>query len=104
MGERDNVRVLVEELGAVVDLIVNNHVDVAAGVVLSNILHGELLCRGHDCGVGCGLAVVERRELELIEVLSRGVVARTGGRVEVGEWKRRRRRRKKRRKEEESHR
>ena len=94
---------LVEELGAVVDLIVNNHVDVAAGVVLGNILHGKLLCRGHDCGVGCGLAVVERRELELIEDLSRGVVARTGGRVEVGEWKRRRRR-KKRRKEEESHR
>lgn len=100
MGERDNVRVLVEELGAVVDLIVNNHVDVAAGVVLSNILHGELLCRGHDCGVGCGLAVVERRKLELIEVLSRGIVARTGGRVEVDKWKRRRRRRK----EEEGHR
>jgi hypothetical protein len=43
--------------------------------------------------------VVERRKLELIEVLSRGVVARTGGRVEVDKWKRRRRR-----KEEESHR
>lgn len=42
---------LVEELGAVVDLVVNNHVDVAGGVVLSNILHGELLLRGHDCGV-----------------------------------------------------
>jgi hypothetical protein len=30
---------------------VDDHVDVAGGVVLSNILHGELLCRGHDCGV-----------------------------------------------------
>lgn len=74
-GKGGNVRVLVEELGAVVDLIVDNHVDVLGGVVLSNILHGEFLCRGHDCGIGCDLTIVERREL-VYEVLSRAAVGR----------------------------
>lgn len=49
-----DVRMLVEELGAVVDLIMNDHVHVVLGVVLSNILHGELLCRCHCCGIGDG--------------------------------------------------
>lgn len=65
---------LVEELGAVVDLVVNNHVDVAGGVVLSNILHGELL-RGHDCGVD----VTGREENWGFWSCSRAVVAQVVG-------------------------
>ena len=55
-----NVRVLVEELGAVVDLIVDHHVDITGGVVLGNILHGEFLCGGHDCDIDCDMTVVKR--------------------------------------------
>lgn len=36
-----NLRVLVDELGAVVDLVVDYNVDVLLGVVLGNILVGE---------------------------------------------------------------
>jgi hypothetical protein len=76
--------VLVEELGAVVDLVVNNHVDVAGGVVLSNILHGELLLRGHDCGVD----VTGREENWGFWSCPRAVVAQVlGGIGIVGGWK-----------------
>jgi hypothetical protein len=57
---QSNVRVLVEELGAVVDLLVDYEVHVVLGVVLSNILHGELLNLGHFCGVEVDLTCRER--------------------------------------------
>lgn len=44
-----NIRMLVDELGHVVDLIVHDDVHVVLGVVLGNILVGELL--GHLCGI-----------------------------------------------------
>lgn len=47
---RQNVRVLVDELAAVVDLVVDHDEDVLLGVVLSNILVGVLL--RHDGRVG----------------------------------------------------
>lgn len=43
------LRMLVDELGGIVDLIVNDDEQVLLGVVLSNILIGELLLRGHFC-------------------------------------------------------
>jgi hypothetical protein len=44
-----NVRVLVDEAGGVVDLVVNDHVEVFLGGVLGDLGKGEGL--GHDCGV-----------------------------------------------------
>lgn len=44
-----DLRVLVDELGAVVDLVVDDNVDVLLGVVLSNVLVGELLDGGGHC-------------------------------------------------------
>jgi len=44
--DRCHVRVLIDKLGAVVNLVVNDNVDVLLGVVLGNILVGELLS-GH---------------------------------------------------------
>lgn len=45
-----NVRVLIDEGGAVVDLVVDDHVKVLLGVVSANLLEGEFLCVGHGCG------------------------------------------------------
>lgn len=42
---RQNLRVLIYELCAVVDLVVDDHEQVLLGVVLGNILVGELLVR-----------------------------------------------------------
>lgn len=50
---------LVQELRAVVDLVVDYAVHVLVGVMLSNILVGECLDFGHCCGVG-GLLVTGR--------------------------------------------
>lgn len=51
---------LVDELGYVVDLVVNDDVHVVLGVVLGNILIGELL--RHLCGIlvlsGAGNATI----------------------------------------------
>lgn len=49
-----NVRVLVNEGGAVVDLVVNDHVKVLLGVVSADLLEGEFLCVGHGYGSKCG--------------------------------------------------
>lgn len=46
-----NVRVLIDEGGAVVDLVVDDHVKVLLGVVSANLLEGEFLCVGHGCKV-----------------------------------------------------
>jgi hypothetical protein len=46
-GKREDLRVLIYELGDVVDLVVNDAVKVLLGVVLGNILVGELLSGGH---------------------------------------------------------
>ena len=63
-----DLRVLVDELGAVVDGIVDDDVDVLLGVVLSNVLVGELLeVRHFDCwgfcliGIGSGYILQTRR-------------------------------------------
>jgi hypothetical protein len=48
--------VLVDELAAVVDLVVDHDVDVLLGVVLSNILVGELL--RHDGRIGSKRALI----------------------------------------------
>lgn len=45
--EGENVRVLVDEFSAVVDLVVDHDEDVLLGVVGSNILVGELLVGRH---------------------------------------------------------
>lgn len=47
-----NVRVLVDEAGAVVDLVVDDNVQVLLGGVLGDIRVGEFLGRRH-CGGGC---------------------------------------------------
>lgn len=47
-----NVRVLVDEAGAVVDLVVDDNVQVLLGGVLGDIRVGEFLGRRH-CGDGC---------------------------------------------------
>lgn len=39
---------LVDEAGAVVDLVVNDHVEVLLGVVGLNLLEGEFLSLRHD--------------------------------------------------------
>jgi hypothetical protein len=49
-----HLRVLVDKLGNVVDLVVDDNVEILLGVVLSNILIGELLV-GHL--EGCLLSV-----------------------------------------------
>lgn len=59
-----NLRVLIDELGRVVDLVVDDHVQVVLGVVLRNILIREFgrhrdgvllgICRGADRKVSGG--------------------------------------------------
>ena len=44
----ENVRVLIDERGAVVDLVVHDEVEVLLSVVLSNLLEGEFLVGRHD--------------------------------------------------------
>jgi hypothetical protein len=46
MGVSD-VRVLVDEAGAVVDLVVDDEVEILLGVVLGDLLQGEFLGGGH---------------------------------------------------------
>ena len=43
----DNVRVLIGECGAVVDLVVDDQVEILLVVVLGDLLQGELLDFGH---------------------------------------------------------
>ena len=45
-----NIRVLINERSAVVDLVVHNKVKVLLGVVLGDLLEGELLGFGHCDG------------------------------------------------------
>ena len=52
-GGMANLRVLVDELGRVVDLVVDDHVQVTLGVVLRNILIREF--GGHRDGVLLGI-------------------------------------------------
>jgi hypothetical protein len=47
----ENLRMLIDELGGIVNDIVDHKVEILLGVVLGNVLVGELLSRGH-C-VGC---------------------------------------------------
>lgn len=49
--ERRDVRVLIDETGAVVDLVVDNHVQVLLGVVGGDLLESEFLCSRHGDGV-----------------------------------------------------
>lgn len=53
--ERKDVRVLIDEAGAVVDLVMDNHVQVLLGVVGGDLLESEFLGGRHGDGV------VERR-------------------------------------------
>lgn len=50
-GSEANVRVLIDELATVVDLIVDHKEEVLLGVVLGNILVGVFLSLGHGDGV-----------------------------------------------------
>lgn len=45
-----DIRVLIDERTAVVDLIVDNHVQVLLGVVFGDLLEGEFLVGGHCDG------------------------------------------------------
>lgn len=47
-GHGENVRVLIDEAGAVVDLVVDNQVEILLGVVLGDLLEGEFLSSRHD--------------------------------------------------------
>lgn len=49
-GEVFDVRVLIDEAGAVVDLVVDDHVEVLLGVVAGDLLEGEFLGLRHDDG------------------------------------------------------
>ena len=49
-----HVRVLINEAGAVVDLVVNDHVQVLLGAVLGHLLEGEFLGVGHNGAVESG--------------------------------------------------
>jgi hypothetical protein len=42
-----DVRVLIDEAGAVVDLVVDDEVEILLGVVLGDLLEGEFLGGGH---------------------------------------------------------
>lgn len=48
-GEED-VRVLIDKGGAVIDLVVNDHVQVLLGVVGGDLLEGEFLDSRHGDG------------------------------------------------------
>lgn len=50
--ERRDVRVLIDEAGAVVDLVMDNHVQVLLGVVGGDLLEGEFLGGRHGDGEG----------------------------------------------------
>ena len=67
-----HLRVLVHKLGAVVDLVVDDHVEVLLGVVLGNVLVGELL-GGHLVGVCVG---VRRRSGRFVFFLASCLLAR----------------------------
>lgn len=54
-GERCHVRVLIDEAGAVVDLVVDDEVEILLGVVLSDLLEGEFFGGGHFCDWIIGL-------------------------------------------------
>ena len=56
-----HVRVLVNEAGAVVDLVVNDHVQVLLGVVGGNLLEGEFLGLGHAGRLGPGATASQAR-------------------------------------------
>jgi hypothetical protein len=58
---------LVDEFGGIVDLIVDNNIKILLGVVLGNILIGELL--GHFCDWGDGKSRSETKALYRSEVL-----------------------------------
>ena len=45
-----NVRVLIDESRDIVDLVVDNEEEVLLGLVVGNLLEGELLVGGHGCG------------------------------------------------------
>ena len=47
MGSAGNVRVLIDERSAVVDLIVDDHVKILLGVVAGHLLEGEFLVLRH---------------------------------------------------------
>jgi hypothetical protein len=53
-GQRENVRVLVDEAGAVVDLVVDDNVEVLLGSVFRDIGVGEFLVGHGVCGRGRG--------------------------------------------------
>lgn len=64
MGSVGNVRVLIDERGAVVDLVVDDHVKILLGVVAGHLLEGEFLVLRHlvwggyeDCRNGKLLAI-----------------------------------------------
>ena len=51
-GKKTNVRVLVDEAGGIIDLVVDDHVQVLLGGMLAHIRVGEFLGVGH-CGFFC---------------------------------------------------
>jgi hypothetical protein len=45
-----DVRVLIDKAGAVVDLVVDDHIEILLGVVAGDLLEGEFLGLRHDDG------------------------------------------------------
>lgn len=54
-GDVCHVRVLIDEAGAVVDLVVDDEVEILLGVVLGDLLKGEFFGGGHFCDWIIGL-------------------------------------------------
>lgn len=60
--ERKDVRVLIDEAGAVVDLVVDNHVQILLGVVGGDLLEGEFLGGRHGADVEERLKIARRKD------------------------------------------
>lgn len=61
--EQRNIRVLINEAAAVVDLVVDDHVQVLLGVVARDLLEGEFLV-GHDGEICNAVAQVSQLDLD----------------------------------------
>lgn len=62
VGGEEDVRVLIDEAGAVVDLVVDNHVQVLLGVVGGDLLEGEFLSGRHGDGRKKAWGLRDRRK------------------------------------------
>lgn len=88
MAGKGNLRVLVNKLGHVVDLVVDDDEQVLVGVVLGNILVGVLLCGGH-CDGDKRVVAVEGMARARSRSREGGMVEGVGVGWKRGMWKRR---------------